>query len=327
MRSAVVLAGYNNKRTVEKYSKTVSEHYGEKFIETGYKPLREFSYNDSGQIVAKPLILFTLEELFDDELISDIVIVGHRLLLEKALLPFLKKQNKEWSILDQNESICESLLNVVSIDPKLTPLDSIAANIIKGYGAAKAYNRKEHALFVASDSPFTDKNFINHFLQISDVYLKTSYKDVIFPAVPIGLKKDAMGRVPFLMKNDTGIDVDSPIDRFGRTGFRLSSLILANPLNIDVNRINSVYSLRKAISPKVQIEIFRITRELGYQDIYSKYFLRKDLSITECENIMGAFLKAKVGGIPLAGIETTFDYDGTESELKKIREMIINRKV
>jgi hypothetical protein len=32
------MAGYKNKREVKKYSKTVAEHYGEKFIETGYRP-------------------------------------------------------------------------------------------------------------------------------------------------------------------------------------------------------------------------------------------------------------------------------------------------
>ncbi len=43
MTSAIVMAGYNNKREVKKYSRMVAEHYGEKFIETGYKPLREFN--------------------------------------------------------------------------------------------------------------------------------------------------------------------------------------------------------------------------------------------------------------------------------------------
>ena len=42
MISAILLAGYNNKREVKKYSRTVAEHYGEKFIEAGFKPLRVF---------------------------------------------------------------------------------------------------------------------------------------------------------------------------------------------------------------------------------------------------------------------------------------------
>jgi len=39
MYSAILLAGYNNKRAVEKYSRIVERDYGEHFIETGYKPL------------------------------------------------------------------------------------------------------------------------------------------------------------------------------------------------------------------------------------------------------------------------------------------------
>jgi hypothetical protein len=42
MVSAILMAGYNNKREVKKYSRIVAEDYGGKFIETGYKPLREF---------------------------------------------------------------------------------------------------------------------------------------------------------------------------------------------------------------------------------------------------------------------------------------------
>ena len=63
MFSAIVMAGYNNKWGVRKYAKSVAEHYGEKFIETGYKPLREFETYEKGQLVRKPLILFTLEIL------------------------------------------------------------------------------------------------------------------------------------------------------------------------------------------------------------------------------------------------------------------------
>ena len=44
--SAVVLAGYNNKREVKRYAKMVAEHYDEKYIETGYKP-RVILYNFS----------------------------------------------------------------------------------------------------------------------------------------------------------------------------------------------------------------------------------------------------------------------------------------
>ena len=85
MVSAIVMAGYNNKREVKRYGRIVAEHYGEKFIETGYKPLREFSSVENGRQVSKPLIQYTLEKLFENEFIDDIVIVGHQMLLEQRL--------------------------------------------------------------------------------------------------------------------------------------------------------------------------------------------------------------------------------------------------
>jgi hypothetical protein len=42
MTSFVMLSSYNCARDVRKYAKTVAKHYGEQFIETGYKPLSLF---------------------------------------------------------------------------------------------------------------------------------------------------------------------------------------------------------------------------------------------------------------------------------------------
>ncbi len=67
MTSAIVMAGYNNKREVKKYSRMVAEHYGEKFIETGYKPLREFKSFINSRQETKPLIQYTLERLLENE--------------------------------------------------------------------------------------------------------------------------------------------------------------------------------------------------------------------------------------------------------------------
>ena len=82
MVSAVVLAGYNNKREVKRYSRIVADHYGEKFIEAGYKPLREFRSVKNGRSISKPLIQYTLERLYENDRIDEIVIVGHQMLLE-----------------------------------------------------------------------------------------------------------------------------------------------------------------------------------------------------------------------------------------------------
>ncbi|MGD8661739.1 MAG: hypothetical protein PVH37_17490, partial [Desulfobacterales bacterium] len=90
MTSAIVMAGYNNRREVKKYSRIVAEHYGEKFIETGYKPLREFKSVKNGKQVTKPLIQYTLERLSENESIDEVVIVGHQMLLEQRLGNFIQ---------------------------------------------------------------------------------------------------------------------------------------------------------------------------------------------------------------------------------------------
>ncbi|NQT11039.1 MAG: hypothetical protein HQ573_07715, partial [Desulfobacteraceae bacterium] len=82
MTSAILMAGYNNKREVRKYSRTVAEQYGETFIETGYRPLREFKIVENDTEISKPMIQFLLEKLSKIDLIDEIIIVGHRMLLE-----------------------------------------------------------------------------------------------------------------------------------------------------------------------------------------------------------------------------------------------------
>ena len=94
MASAILMAGYNNKREVKKYSRIVAENYGEKFIESGYKPLREFKTFKDGKEERKSLIQYTLENLFASDLIDDIIIVGHQMLLEQRLGNLINKFEK-----------------------------------------------------------------------------------------------------------------------------------------------------------------------------------------------------------------------------------------
>jgi hypothetical protein len=113
-------------------------------------------------------------------------------------------------------------------------------------------------------------------------------------------------------------------DSYGRQGFRLSSTMFANPHLFDINTANTAYSLRKTINPNVQLKLFKITRNLGYPNVYSKYFIRKDLSIKEVENITSAFFHGKLKLIPMAGEESTYDYDGTDFEYRMINKMLQN---
>ena len=320
MVSAIVMAGYSNKREVKKYSRIVSEHYGEKFIETGYKPLREFQTVEDGVEVRKPVIQFTLEKLFENDSIEEIIIVGHRMLLEQRLGTFISGFDKRCEIINQNARIPPHAMKRFGIIPKKVKHTSLAGNFVKGYTASAAFKDRKHVLCAAADSPLTTKEFIEDFLDAVKDYQRHSA--IIVPGILIHDKEDKLGRKPLLLRNDTSYQLSDKRDDFGRQGYRLSSLLFANPNQFDVNTVNTAYNLRKFLSPKIQLQLLRITRNLGYKNVYSKYFVKKDLSIKECEAITSAFFKGRLTIIPMIGQEATFDYDGTDEEYQRITEML-----
>ncbi|MDY6855388.1 MAG: hypothetical protein SWO11_11890 [Thermodesulfobacteriota bacterium] len=322
MVSAILLAGYNNKRAVKKYSRIVAENYGETFVETGYKPLREFRIVENGAEIIKPIIQFTLEKLFTSNLIDEIVIVGHKMLIEQRLGKLIRNVEKPCRIENQNARIPHHAMECFKIMPKRVKHSSLAGNMIKGYAASNAYKEKKHALFIASDSPLTTKNFIEDFITLAQDY--TQHCSIIFPAVFIEGNLDRLGRRPLKLINDTHFNVSNIKDKHGRQGFRLSSIMSANLHLMNVNTINTAYNLRKTLNPKVQMELFRITHSLGYKNVYSKYFIKKDLSIKECENITSEFFHGKLKLLPMTGEESTYDYDGTSSEYIGITKMLNN---
>jgi len=320
MISAILLAGYNNKREVKKYSRTVAEYYGEKFIEAGYKPLREFKTVKNGREESKPMIQYTLKRLFENESIDEIVIVGHRMLLEQRLGSFIKQFEKPCCIVNQNSKIPDDVIRLFNITPKKVKYNSISGNFIKGYAASNACKEKKHALFMASDSPLTTNEFINRFIKVVKQYQDKFA--IIVPAMLIDEKKDRLGRSPIRLQNDSKFQLTGKKDKYGRQGFRLSALISANPHRFDVNTANTAYSLRKWMSPNVQLKVFRITRSLGYSNMFSKYFLRKDLSVNEVANIVSEFFNGRLEIIPMTGEEATYDYDGTDREYRMITKML-----
>jgi CTP:molybdopterin cytidylyltransferase MocA len=314
------MAGYKNKREVKRYSKIVAEHYGEKFIETGYRPLREFKTTINGKVKSKPIIQFTLERLFASDLIDEIVIVGHQMLLEQRLGSFLKKFEKPCRIVNQNSPIPSDVIERFNIISRKVKYYTIAGNLIKAYAASAACKDKAHALFVASDSPLTSKEFIEQFLLTAQK--NQDQAAIFFPAILIDGVRDELGRYPLKLYNDTEYQLPGIKDSSGRQGFRLSSLMFANPHLFDINTANTAYSLRKALNPNAQLKLFKITRNLGYPNVYSKYFIRKDLSIKEVENIVSAFFKGRLKLIPMIGEESTYDYDGTDIEYHMIKKML-----
>jgi|GEM_PF-442338 len=323
MISAIVMAGYNNKRAVKKYAKIVAEHYGEKFIETGYKPLREFETLQEGRLVRKPLIQFTLEKLAAIEHIGDVVIVGHQMLLEQRLRKIIQQFNKPCRIINQNTKISPEAIRRFRIRPRKVKYSSIAGNMIKGYTASNAFAERSHALFVAADSPLTTRRYIEYFLGVAAEF--QSQFAIIVPGVLIEGNLDKLGRTPLKLINDTGLKLSDEKDAYGRQGYRLSSLLFGNPHGFDVNTANTAYNLRKCVNPNVQLKLFRITRSLGYANVYSKYFLKRDLTISEVENITSAFFGGRLKIIPVRDVESSYDYDGTDIEFFRISEILRNR--
>ena len=320
MISAIVMAGYNNKWAVKKYAKIVAEHYGEKFIETGYKPLKEFQTVLNGKKVSKPLIQFTLEKLFDSEIIDEIVIVGHRMLLEQRPGNFIAGFQKPCRIVNQSTTYSQDIIKRFNILPRKAKYNSVAGNMIKGYAASAANRNRSHVLYVASDSPLTTAQFIENFVQLAQAYQEDFA--ILFPAILMENVTDKLGRSALKLINDTEYQLSDKKDIQGRQGFRLSSIMVANPYRFDINTANTAYNLRKALNPNVQLRLFRITRSLGYANVYSKYFFKKDLSITEVENITSAFFNGRLKLIPIKGEESTYDYDGTEYEFRCISDML-----
>jgi len=320
MVSAILMAGYSNKREVKKYSKIVAEHYGETFIESGYKPLREFHILKKDQKISKPLMQFALEALSESSLVEEIIIVGHQMLIEQRLGGILNTLDKPYRMVNQNAKIPQVAINLLNIDAKKIKPNSMAGNMVKGYAASTALLKKEHALFVASDSPLTSTHFIKQFLHLAKTYPEDTR--IVFPAVIIEHEEDDLGRKPLRLYNDSSYKLPGFTDNYGRQGFRLSSLAFANLYHMNLNSINIAYNLRKCLNPKIQIKLFRVTRDLGYSNVYSKYFIKKNLSITEVENIFSKFIDGRFVITPIKGEETTYDYDGTDKEYLKLTEML-----
>ncbi len=323
MTSAVIMAGYQNKREVKRYSKVVAENYGECFIESGYKPLREFPVVENGITTTKPLIQFMIDKLLKTDEIEEIVIVGHQMLLEQRIGDYLKMVAKPIKIINQNKMFTDETISRFQIISKHVKHNSLAGNMIKGYMETKASREPCHVLFAASDSPLTSVGFIRKFLGLATKHAENTA--IIIPAVFINAKEDKLGRKPLKLVNDSGYPINGYVDISGRQGFRLSSLLMANLDRFDVNTINTAYNLRKSLNPAVQIRLFKITRNLGFANVYSKYFIKRDLSITDCEKITSGFFRGPLTLIPITDETASFDYDGTEREYEMISGMLVKK--
>jgi hypothetical protein len=242
------------------------------------------------------------------------------MLIEQTLGDFIQQFDKPCTLVNQSSKIPDDVVRRFKIVRRKAKHNSIAGNLIKAYAASNASQDQRHALFVASDSPLTTNDFVNRFLQVVPQFKGEAA--IIVPAILIEEGSDRLGRPPLRLINDSSFQLSDQTDGYGRQGFRISSLIYANPHMFDINTANTAYNLRKCLNPKVQIKLFKITRGLGYPNVYSKYFLRKDLSIKETANIVSEHFNGRLEIIPMLGIKATYDYDGTDQEYRVITRML-----
>jgi hypothetical protein len=169
------------------------------------------------------------------------------MLIQQRLGEFIDRFDKPCRILNQNAQIDENVIERFDIVARKVKHNSVAGNVIKGYAATTAFKDKKPALFVASDSPLTSTDFIENFMRrVEEIQSETA---IILPAILIRGKRDKFGRHPLKLRNDTEYQISEVTDSTGRQGFRLSSVMAANPYLFNTNTANTAYSLRKLINP------------------------------------------------------------------------------
>ena len=315
MISVVVMAGYKPSE-IEDYKRQL-KYYREKYTEKGYKALKEFKVREGGRIVRRPLIEFVLRKIDDIFDVNDVVIVGDRKKLQEKLSDWFASSKKKYTLVDQNDRFSEKILRDFHIDPEQVPYDSIAGNAAKAYALTDACRNRQHALFIASDSPTTQKKSIEEFIAAAQTLTKEAA--LIYPMASmqeLPRWRKCFHRKYLFLVNDTPYKFSNSFTTWftKREGFRPSCMLLANPFRFDMNRVNLVYSARKMVSSEVRKRVKEILYSHGFAGIWKRYFMTKDVSITDGERVVSAVLKGTVKVLPIRDVDSSYDYDGTKTE-------------
>jgi len=327
MVSVVLMAGY--KPVSDEHKKMLADTYNEHFFFDGYKPLKEFRIRDSSEsFVYKPLIQFTMEKLERIDAINDIVIVGDKKKLESKLGDFMDSSRKKYKVVEQDGCIDDKVLDEFGAVRENFDECSLAANGLKAYVNTEAYKRKDYALFVASDSPGTSAKGIFEFIDLARLYMPEC--SLIFPLVSmnnIPAWRHAFHRKYLFFVNDSAHQYKDSFKTFltNRDGFRVSSMLYADPFRVDIDKINLCYSLRKMLSHDVRERIKNVLEKFDINVLWRKYFGSKDLSIRDCEEIGGKIMcknNSNLAIIPFRDIASSFDFDGTVEDQNMIDELL-----
>jgi len=218
MVSAVVMAGYR-KEEVEDYKHQLELGYKEEEFVEGYKPLK--------LLLGKPLIKYTLEKLENIASVDDIVIVGEKDLLEREIGEWLQRNPKPFKIVDQNDEIDDELVDALNIDRNNMPNNSFCGNAVKAYAVTDAYERRDPALFMVSDSPLTKEEGIEYFIE--NAQKQNPKSSLVYPIasmVELPFWRKAFHRKYFFLINDTKYKYRGSFKTWftKREGFRISAI-------------------------------------------------------------------------------------------------------
>jgi len=325
MVSAVLMAGQSP--LSREYIDCVRDEYKEHFYFMGYKPLKKFR--------GVPSIVYVMNSLEGVGCISDIVICGDKAKLESegSVSDFLKRSKKSYTIVDQYGSIDDKVLGEFCVFRKNVPECSISANALKGYVNTAAYDKKGYALFIASDSPTTFSDSISGFISTAVKY--TPKSSIIFPIVNMQEKSwspllriiaHAFHRKYLFLINDTEHRFRNSFKTLlgKRDGFRVSSMVYADPYRVDFNSINLCYGVRKMFSKDVREKIFTLLSDHKCKYLWDRYFSGK-LTVKECEPFVSSVVCRGSSGItllPIKDISSTVDFDGTVEDDKLVESYL-----
>jgi hypothetical protein len=326
MVSVVLMAGYEPYS--KKHIRMKKKIYKENYAPSGYKPLKMFSVRvDSKTYVQKSLIQLTMEKFETVEKISDIVTVGYKNDLESALDSYISSSKKRYTFVDQSGEIDEYTLKLFGIKRENIREGSIAANGLKAYINTDAFLRREHAFFVACDTPKTSEKTIEYLIDESEKYLKNF--SIVFPLVSkkeLPAWRHFVHRKYLFLVNDTEYQLEG---RFKtkiteRDGFRVSSMMYANPFRIDLNKMNLGYELRNLRSPFILSKVKKLLKQNDLEWAWDKYF-EKDLSVTDAEKAVSQILCKDgfgIKAIPITDVFSSFDYDETDKDEKEMNKIL-----
>lgn len=300
MVNAVVLAGGKEKDESWSSSKEVFfkllylMSYGKAKIPGSYKSFINVDGEIEGVKKKRPCIEYILHALDKSDLVEKVAIVTDKRKLEETLDLNIKNYMKKSIAVQQ--------------------VGSIKENALAGYSAL---GTKGQTLFITGDSPKTTAESIEEFLEKCSPHSERF--DVIYPLVGkrVHYKFDKIWKRRYIgIVDDTTGNKDKFKNRYGVRQFRITSMILANPENIEnKDAIDEMYSIRNLALPQ---NWFRAC-EIGFKDeiikiLKSIVFRKEMLKMSDIERKMSSFLETRFKFVELDNPGPSFDLDDMDDD-------------